>query len=450
MTKTTYSSGTVVTAAWLNAIQSFAFDDQDFDGHYSRLTDDALSNTSTQIKPQWYGFRDALSVTTGTGLVANYAGGSVTLQNNLIATIAPATIALTNNSTNYVFVNESGVVQAATSLPVRCLPLASMVTVSGVISGAITDLRPRYRILPRPSALPVFGSGGYEGDLTISSNTTLTGQRFVRNFTVNAGVTLTVTGFLYIVASGNIDIQGTINVLPAISGGKGFYGTTTQAVSTDPGAGLGGGGGINSTPSNAYSYFASFFGSGGASGFTAVNVSASTIQSSIGGQGGGAFICDAAGSLVVGGALVCKGGNAILGSVINAGGGSTIALSGGGGGSGGLIWLKSLTSLVVSASASLNVQGGTGGNGVRQNYALSSGGGGGGGGGYVVLNSASINTTGATISVSGGSGGLSAGSAPGIAAAVGGSYGGVGGVGSDGNGSSGSVGQLILQSFIPI
>lgn len=455
MTKTTFVNGTTVTPDFLNAINNPTFDGQDLDGHFEKITNDDLSDEAGQIKPEWTTFRDTLKVTAATGLTVSYQGGSVILADGTIATISPANLSVTNNTTNYVYVNEAGVVAVGNLLPVRCTPLARVITSAGSIS-SVVDLRPRFQIQPRANTVPSFGSGGYEGDLTISSNQSLSGTKYVRNFTLNSGVTLTVSGFLHVIASGTVTIDGTINVTPIVPGGRGFGGTppgTTSLILADSGLGNGGGGGHNSSPAPIYSYSfsgAANTGSGGAAGLGLTSGGAANFVTSKGGAGGGVLIIDAAGAIAITGNINCDGGNATIASINSAEGSTSIALPGGGGGSGGLIWLKSLVSIAVSAAAVLSVKGGNGANGVRQNFANSSGGGSGGGGGYVVLQSPATNTTGATITLTGGTGGNISGTSPGITASLGGTFGGQCGAASDGNGGGGGIGQLILQSFLPI
>ncbi|NDJ20937.1 hypothetical protein GS682_04615 [Nostoc sp. B(2019)] len=455
MAKTTFVNGSTVTPDFLNAINSPVFDGQNLDGHFAKITLQDLSDAAGQIKPEWTTFRDTLKVQAATGLTISYQGGSVILADGAITTISPANLSVTNNTTNYVYVSEAGAVAVGSLLPVRCTPLAKVITSAGSISSMV-DLRPRFQIQPRANTVASFGSGGYEGDLIISSNQSLSGTKYVRNFTLNAGVTLTVSGFLHIIASGTVTVDGTINVTPIVPGGRGFGGTppgTSCLVSADSGLGPGGGGGHNSLPAPTYSYSfsgAANTGSGGAAGLGIISNGSANFLTSKGGTGGGVFIVDAALPISITGAINCNGGNASIAAINFADAGAAIALPGAGGGSGGLIWLKSLVSITATAAAVLSVKGGNGANGLRQNLVGGSGGGAGGGGGYVVLQSPNTNTTGAIITLTGGTGGTASGTPPGVGASLGGSFGGQCGSATDGNGGNGNIGQLILQSFLPI
>ncbi|PHJ59613.1 hypothetical protein VF14_32600 [Nostoc linckia z18] len=435
MSKTTFVNGTTVTADFLNAINNPTFDGQDLDGHNPKITNDDLSNTAGQIKPEWTTFRDALKVSASSGLSATYTGGAATLPNGAIATITPGTISLTDNATNYIYVNSSGSVVASTSTPLLGISLAKIVTVSGAISGSVVDLRPRFMVSPRQEAVRSFGGSGGEGDYTLSGTATFDqGEYYFQNFTIQAGATLTISGGAHIYVARNATIAGTINVNTPISGGAGF--STSVAGNIGGLSGAGPGGGSGSGTGQAYNYVLTRHGSGGGSGFCSCNASSSGSVAG-GGKGGGGLTIEAGGAILVTGAINAKGGNGTSGSIITGTGYST----GGGGGSGGLVLLKSLTSITISATANIDVRGGNGGDGAG----ISSRGGGAGGGGQVVLISPSNNTSGSTILLSAGADGTDTGTAVG-----GGAGGGFGGAGGQKGGASASSGQLILRNFIPV
>ncbi|HEY9736749.1 MAG TPA: hypothetical protein V6D06_10720, partial [Trichocoleus sp.] len=76
MTKTTFSNGTVVTAAFLNAINNPVFVEvPDNDGEIARLTDADLTSAPGNLKPEWQAWRDSLRISAGAGLVVNYGSG---------------------------------------------------------------------------------------------------------------------------------------------------------------------------------------------------------------------------------------------------------------------------------------------------------------------------------------------------------------------------------------
>jgi hypothetical protein len=278
-----------------------------------------------------------------------------------------------------------------------------------------------------------------------------------RNFTLNAGVTLTVTtGFLKIVASGTVTINGIINVTPPIGGGSFFSGgmSAPALFPADSGKGFGGGSGHNGAGGKTYPFEASPFGSGGASGIVSATVTtaafgSATFTSSRGGSGGGAFIVEAAGTISVAGSINCNGENAVAGTITSVSNAEAY-LTGGGGGSGGSIALRSLTATIVTAAGFLSVRGGNGADARISNVAFLSTGGGGGGGGRVFLASPATNTTGATITLTAGTAGANAGSGGGLSGSPGGGYGGAGGGSGGGVGAAGTIGQLTLQSFITV
>ena len=294
--------------------------------------------------------------------------------------------------------------------------------------------------------------------MVYASNTSVDGVINCRNFTLNAGATLTVaTGFLKIVASGTVTINGIINVTAPIGGGAAFTGglSAPALLPSDSGKGFGGGAGTNGAGGRIYPYEASNFGSGGASGLFVVNptsgvAGSALVTSSRGGNGGGSLIVEAAGIISVAGAINCNGDNATIGAV-----GTVVAanvwVTGGGGGSGGSIALRSLTQTIVTSAGILSVRGGNGANGLLTDTSSLSSGGGGGGGGRVFLASPATNTTGATITLTAGTVGSNTGSAAsGINGSPGGGYGGAGGGAVGAVMASGSIGQLTLQSFITV
>jgi hypothetical protein len=315
-------------------------------------------------------------------------------------------------------------------------------------ANGLTDLRSRFTVGPQSRAIRVYG-GQAANDITITANTTLGGRVPCRNFTVAAGVVISVpSGYLEIVASGTVSIAGTINVSSLIAGGFGFAGSVVGGYYfAESGRGPGGGGGHNSAALPAYSWAASPFGSGGASGFGTAGAGATGIIAlSKGGFGGGSFVADAALGITISGAINCPGAAATQGTIT--GGAGVIVLAGGGGGTGGSIRLGSLTSIVATASAQLNVQGGAGGTGNALNYSPNTAfGGGGGGGGWLICQAPIVNLTGSTVLLNGGNAGVNFGSgAAGVGGSIGGSFGGVGGSGPQ----MGGIGQQVIENYTPV
>ena len=447
MPKTTFVRGTIVTKEFLNALQAIQFDGLDLDGHYPKITNAFLDNSSGALLNDWTAFKNALGVTSVAGLVATYTGGTVTLPTGTLATVTPGTIALANNATNYLYIDRTGTLIASIVYPSIGVPIAQIVTVGGAISGSIIDLRPRYQILPVPQSIKVFGGLGGEGSLLVPTGSTffLSGEHWYTDITVQVGATLTINGSAFFYCSGNVQIDGTINVVPMVKGGQGFFGgLAIQVFPNTAGSGVGGGNSVNQAASAAYDYFTSPLGSGGAGGWVEISANAGggTITTPRGGNGGGCFIVEAAGTITITGTINANGENGQGNtSIVQApAGGYTAKISGGGGGSGGLIFLKSLKSITATAASSLSVRGGNGGNGFPNPTTQCSAGG--GGGGYLALYSPNNNTTGATLSLTGGTSTYTAG----FGSVAGGSFGGVGGAA----GQPGSNGILALRSLVPV
>ncbi len=264
---------------------------------------------------------------------------------------------------------------------------------------------------------------GTDGAFTASSNTTLAGGTYnYTSFTIDAGVTVTVTGTapLIINSTGDINIAGTITVSGAPGsdgvtfsnagpggvgvagghdGGAGYFdpvlGPENGLPGMGPGAGglgsqwySGGGGGYGTTGLNG-----DVFGSGGgAGGITYGTAQLTTLEggsgggsgsggnncgSGAGGAGGGVIVMSTCGTLTIAasGMILSNGGNGGSDGTGNCGGG--------GAGAGGSIWLVAPTLVNdgsvqanggIGGSSSFTGPGGNGGDGrIRFDYATTSG-----------------------------------------------------------------------------
>jgi len=461
MAKTTFAGRQVFTAAHANALNNpqFVVDEggEEFDGQHLRLRDASLSNDATQIKGRVNTFFDMFRVTAGTGLSVNVVGGVYTLDTGIAATIASTTLSLPASSTSYVFINSTGAIATSTIIPVRWVPLA-IVTTSAAAVTLVVDQRERFKLSPIARAIPTFGGNGAEGDLTISSNTTLSGVRYVRNFTVNAGVTLTVTGFAHIKASGTVNIQGAIVTQPLLSGGRRTAASlpASAVILGDSGFGSGSASGPNTSPASAYFYtpFTPYNASGGSSSFLRIgSAGGADVTSAGGGLAGGGLFIEAAGAVSISGTITADGGNATAVGSMNAFNSTEISCTGATGGTGGVIWIASLTSIVATAAATFNARGGNSSAPFRVNGAAAINGCGGSSGGYCVfLSPATSINAGATLSVAGGQGGTGITGTGSVGAIAGSSFAGVGGVQgtSGGSGTNGGAGQIIQQNILPI
>ncbi|ASS50567.1 MAG: hypothetical protein A3D31_13465 [Candidatus Fluviicola riflensis] len=246
-------------------------------------------------------------------------------------------------------------------------------------------------------AQPCFSSGdGTDGGYIASSNTTLAGGTYnFSSFTIDPGVTVTVTGSapLIVYCTG----AATINGILTASGGNGADGVTY----TNGGIGgigvAGGGNGGNGSFSSPAGPLAgtdgantggvgnaggSWSGGGGAGYVIAGGASGNPsggfagpaygtadlsgmLSGSGGGGGSGGYDCGAGGGGAGGGLIIINAGSVIIdaaGSILcnggNGGSDGTGNCGGGGGGSGGSIWIATLSMVndgIVSAI------GGTGG-----------------------------------------------------------------------------------------
>lgn len=436
----TYQLNSIPTTEEFNAFLRPKFNknatEEEFPGNLKRLTDDALANEAGNIKPEWQAFRDEMKVTGVVGTTATYNGGVVEARKGRIfQVIAAGSVALQNNATNYIFVQNGAVSSNVTGFPLICLPMARVTLSGGAVSGTIVDQRPRFREAFRTDAIKVFGGSGDQGAYSQSGADSLTaGEYYFSSFNVANTGSVSITGAARIRASVGVTIAGSIIVAPSITGGRSFSinaGTTAVGAS----AGNGPGAGSGTTPGGGtYNYLLGFYGSGGAAGLITNCVG----SPGVGGFGGGGLIVESAGDIVISGTITALGGTGGAGTLTS----GTGSISGSGGGSGGLILLSSLTKISLTSTSLLDVSGGNGGAAAAGNAI----GGGGGGGGQVVLIAPIIELNGSIVK-NGGAAGANIGTS-GTGGASGGGFGGSGGAGS--TGQAGSAGILVLRYFLPV
>jgi hypothetical protein len=294
-------------------------------------------------------------------------------------------------------------------------------------------------------------------DVTVVSNTNMPGGIYnFNNFTVNAGVVITVVsglGPLEIRCIGTSTINGTIRA-DGGNGGNGTQGTFSGGIGGAGGTGGGGWGangglggsvglGVNGNPGLN-------FGTSIGSGSGGIGNSSSAPWSAGGGGGAGYFSNGTAGNTTDGGTGGTAGNTygdvnlttsmtylgyttSLLGGSGGGGGGNrgniSRAAGGGGGGGGGAIQIVA-NSIVFGVAGLVSVKGGDGGTSTNNGGAYG-GSGGGGSGGTINLKSSNIVgfTAGVNSNILGGTGGTSSGSNGGPA-----------------NGGNGSVGRILVET----
>ncbi len=447
--KKVWVNGDDTDAAWFNAAQNPTFtknpatDNLINPDENWQLTNNSLSRASGNILPEWEAFRDALKVSPGTGLSVAYAGGAIKLPDGAIATIAPSTIAVPNNATSTVYVQENGTVAVSTDPPPMTIPLALVTTVAGTVTGVV-DLRTPYQLFPRAETVKILG-GFSTTDFVLSGNATFSlGEYLFRNFTIEATGVLTVDKFVTVYCTDAV-INGSIIVTQSFKG----IGGNTRTIYGSGGfaTGIGIGASSGSSPGTTYNYRVSSSGSSGSEG-AVEGVSYIFCTSSKGGDGGGAIIIEASRSITINGQITAIGGSGVIGDVLS----SAVALSGGGGGSGGSIILKS-KKITFASTATLSVLGGNGAPGISTHPTSGARGGGGGGGGVIVLIAPTITKNSANFILSGGSPGADnnpSSSPPPLGGAAGAGFGGIGGTGGNAPGGTGGVGLLLERTFLPV
>jgi hypothetical protein len=436
MAKTAFSKGSEVTAAWANAITNPVYaQNPSNDGELPAPTNADLSQAPGQIVPEWTEFRDQLKVSATSGLGIQWQGGTIRDAGTGVFVVPAGTLNLANNATNWVHVNTSGSVVSSTTEPGVGVMMARITTASGAVQ-TLVDLRRAYGVGPISKIINYFGGTGIDGPKACTNGETLRGIYNFTTFTVPSGFTVTIDKFARIYCTGNVSIQGTVNVSTAVGGGVGFStGISGGALGGTTGNGLGGGSGTGT--SGPYHFTASSLGSGGGSGFCINGATqASTIPS--GGVGGGALLIEAIGTVSITGSINANGGAGISGFRIA---GTNQPLSGSGGGSGGLLWITSLASIIATGGGvTLSARGGNGGDAVA---GANANGGGGGGGGWIVLAAPNVNATGANVLVGGGAAGTTIGSpATNLGGGTGGSFAGQGGSSATGGVFAGGTGTF--------
>lgn len=447
-----FADGDDLTAEIVTLAFNQVFDDQpQYLGHRARLLDSELSNTPGQIKDRLKIVTDSLKITAVSGLTVSYGSGIVKLSSGLIQPITGNLLVVADNAVSYVWVSIAGTVETGLTAPVIRALLARVTAVSGTVT-LVEDLRNGAGmpvIAPQGSSIKSFGGTSTTDYVATTGDILNQGEYYYRNFSVPSGVTITVDKLARIYCSGTVNIAGTVNVTQCATGGNALalYLPVNAIGGGTAGSGLGGGAG--ELPAEVYNHLASPIGSGGGGSYCQnLNAAPLSVTTYLGGRGGGCFWIEAAGAITVTGTINAVGEvgtNGIVHSVVGAHGGC-------GGGSGGLILLKSLISVVLTGTSTLSVKGGNGGNngqGILNSITYATEPGSGGGGGRVVLMAPAINTTGATVVLSGGTVGSITGTPnSGGYGGTGGSFGGVGG--HQQPYASGNIGVLITRLFAPV
>ena len=396
------------------AYQSFnspVFDDQpQYLGHRGKILDAELSDNTGQIKDRVRFLEGSLKVTQESGLTVRYASGTISLMDNSVVTISSALLGVADNATTFIFIDRFGQPLSANRLPVIGIPLARVTAVNGQIS-QIFDLRHpnQKRVSPAPNAVQVFGGTSQVDRDIISGEYMSDGNYYFRDFRVPAGRNLFIVGSVNIFCSGNVNIEGNVEVLPVAPGVPqlSYHAHALGSVGGILGTGLGATG-------QPYPWAAQPYGSGGAHGNLQCNSGTASAYLGAGGAGGGGIKITAAGSISITGSISAVGYPGIPGGNFASGaaGGftnvSALAFGGSGGGSGGLINLSSLTSIYAAPGARLWAFGGDGGEGsgiCTTSTPILGIPGSGGGGGYVVLQSPSTNISGSDVRLYGGTSG---------------------------------------------
>lgn len=257
------------------------------------------------------------------------------------------------------------------------------------------------------ASLFIYGDG-FDGDVTVAADTTLTRDMIYNNLTVNAGVVLTTNGYRIFVKN-TLTVNGTIrhNGSNAPGGGSQAGGAGAPAGSMGAGGagGAGSGGGLpGNNPGFGAPAINNGFGGVGGTGGHGSNLATATSQANGANnitkatRHGLQLLSDTA---EIRGGRGGGGGGSSNGGVNSAGGG-------GSGGGGGTIIIAAKV-IVIGAAGVIQAKGGNGAQGQIDNVNGQYGGGGaGGGGGAIVLVYRTLTNNG-TLDVTGGAGGAGGG-----------------------------------------
>lgn len=431
---------------WTPELAYLAFNAPIFDGqtqylgHRVKIQDNELDDNANSLKGRLGAIENGLRVSVVSGLNVSVASGSIRLPDSATNQSVPTTqVSVLDNATSFVFLDALGTVKVSLNPDAIRIMLARVVASAGAIS-LVEDLRnlAAREVRPIASAIKVFGGSNTTDKVATQNEVFDQGFYYYRNFTVPAGVSISVDKFARFFCSGNIVIDGTVVVSP-ISSGAAPSNTPASYGGGLSGAGIGAGSGSSNSGGYAYSFGAQPYGSGGGLGFSA---GTGVIGYGFGGRGGGGLWLEAAGVIEIRGLVAANGEDGQGGSILS----GTASISGSGAGSGGTCVLSSLRSVTVFPAATILLKGGRGGNAANNISGASAMGGSGGGGGQLVLQSPNNNISGATIDTSGGARGTDIGTTP---SNLGGGCGGGNG-GQGGWQSAGAIGKTILRNFVPI
>jgi hypothetical protein len=278
----------------------------------------------------------------------------------------------------------------------------------------------------KPSDISGVYKDGSDGNITLTTNTTLTRNMYYNNLTINSGVTLTTAGYIVYVLGTLTGVDATSIINDPANNASGSVAGAVRGSSRPLGSGsagtaggvTGSGAGGNATISNAGQFFGGETGLGGAGvGAAGSNAGSTGISSTYGGPG---QIWDSLTwqSFTLRASTTSPSGptfQLLLSGRGGTGGGGGTGAGGGGGAGGNII---AIFCRFIAGTLTITANGGNGANGAGAGC----GGGGGGGGGVVLITTETTDpTTVATINIASGN--------PGSAGGAGGSNGNNGGTG---------------------
>lgn len=358
-----------------SSLQPIDLQDERLDEDVCGLVYSLISIPTSQFQEQWETFYNTIKNEMDTETQAYFQR----LAQNILQFEQDWDAWFSNQKTEgFVMQNEKGQPNGVASLdenakvPLEQLPPLDFIPTSekGAPGGVATldneGEVPKEQLLKAPRVEILFGNG-MDGDVTISSNTTLTRDMYYNNLTINSGRTLKTNGYKIFV-KGTLINNGTIDN-SGENGGNGGFDTTGRGGKGGVGGGDGGDGHASSSNNGGNA-------TGGGSGGRGGAYSSSTSYPSYGHGGIAEFTMSHRASFE----LLHNLYDVTIGGGGGGGGGQSSGTVGGGGGGGGGGRIHIYAKEIIN-NGYIRADGGNGGNG----YDTRGGGGGGGGGGFVLL-----------------------------------------------------------------
>ncbi len=167
MARPTLSDGQIWEAGYANAAGFPQMTGEDVFGHGPLIKDENMSDLPGQLKPQFYGWYNRISLSIATGLSVAYTGATIRLADGTTIDLPSGLIVLPSGSTGWIYIDSDGAIQAGEALPMQGIVLASYVTAASAIT-QLDDLR--YQVVEAVAPIQIDTQSAFEiGDIKPSA-----------------------------------------------------------------------------------------------------------------------------------------------------------------------------------------------------------------------------------------------------------------------------------------